>query len=91
MRLVQEEQLALTTLIAKLTCEPARILKDSNMGTLKIGAPADITIFDPYKEWTVDPKTFASKGKNTPLAGAVLKGKVVATIYGGKLVYRDRG
>ena len=89
MRLVHDEQLPLTTLIAKLTCEPAKILKDNNLGTLRIGVPADITIFDPDKEWLVDPKTFASKGKNTPLAGSVLKGKVMATIYDGKLVYKD--
>jgi len=89
MRLVRNGQLPLNTLIAKLTSEPARILKDDKLGTLKIGAPADITIFDPGKEWVVDPETFVSKGKNTPLAGAVLKGKVMATIYGGKPVYKD--
>ena len=89
MRLVHDEQLPLTTLIAKLTCEPAKLIKDNNLGTLNIGAPADITIFDLYKEWVVDPNTFASKGKNTPLAGSVLRGKVMATIYGGTLVYKD--
>jgi len=89
MRLVHDEQLPLTTLIAKLTCEPAKILKDNQLGTLKINAPADITIFDPKKEWIVDTNNFASKGKNTPLAGSVLKGKVMATIYEGKLVYKD--
>jgi len=39
--------------------------------------------------WVVDTRDFASKGKNTPLAGSVLKGKVVATISQGKLVYKD--
>ncbi|MFQ5997040.1 MAG: dihydroorotase [Dehalococcoidales bacterium] len=89
MRLVHNERLSLTTLITKLTSEPAKIIKDNNLGTLNIGAPADITILDLYKDWMVDPSTFASKGKNTPLAGSALKGKVVATIYGGKLVYKD--
>ena len=87
--LVHEERLTLTSLIAWLTVEPAKLLKNDNLGTLKIGAPADITIFDIYKEWIVDPRTFASKGKNTPLAGSVLRGKVMATIYGGKIVYKD--
>jgi dihydroorotase len=87
--LVHEERLTLTSLIAWLTIEPARLLKDDNLGTLKIGAPADITIFDIYKEWIVDPGTFVSKGKNTPLAGSALRGKVMATIYGGKIVYKD--
>jgi dihydroorotase len=87
--LVHEERLSLTGLIAWLTIEPARLLKNDNLGTLRSGAPADITIFDLYKEWIVDPGTFVSKGKNTPLAGSGLRGKVMATIYGGKIVYKD--
>ena len=86
---VQGGQLALDRLIARLTCDPAKLLKNEMLGTLKIDAPADITIFDPYKEWPVDPEAFASKGKNTPLAGRVLKGRTMATIYSGKLVYKD--
>ena len=91
MGLVHDGQLTLATLIAKLTIRPAKIIGDKYglLGTLAPGAPADITIFDPNKEWLVDPKTFASKGKNTPWAGFVLKGKVMATIFGGKLVYKD--
>ncbi len=89
MRLVHDGQLTLATLIAKLTCEPSKIIKYEKLGTLAIGASADITIFDPEREWVVDTKTFASKGKNTPWAGSVLKGKVMATIAQGKLVYKD--
>jgi len=89
MKLVHDGQLALTTLIAKLTGEPARIINYDQLGTLKIGTPADITIFDPDKDWVVDTRTFASKGKNTPLAGSVLKGRVMATLFGGKVVYKD--
>jgi len=89
MSLVHDGQLTLHTLISRLTSEPARIIKHEKLGTLGIGAPADITIFDPDMDWTVDTETFASKGKNTPLAGSVLKGKVMATIAQGKLVYKD--
>jgi dihydroorotase len=91
MRLVHNEQLTLVNLIAKLTHEPARILGDKHgrLGTLAISAEADVTIFDPALEWVVDTRDFASKGKNTPLAGESLKGKVMATIYQGKLVYKD--
>lgn len=91
MGLVHSGQLALPVLIASLTSEVAKIIGDKhgNLGTLAVGAPADVTIFDPDKEWLVDPNNFASKGKNTPLAGTTLKGKVMATIYGGKLVYID--
>ena len=91
MSLVHQGQLTLSTLISKLTCEPARIIgnKYGKLGTLAIGAPADVIIFDPNMEWVVDTTAFASKGKNTPLAGSVLKGKVMATISQGKLVYKD--
>ncbi|MBI2829943.1 MAG: dihydroorotase [Chloroflexi bacterium] len=91
MTLVHEGHLSLPALIAKLTSAPARIIGDRHgrLGTLNVGAPADVTIFDPEREWLVDPSQFASKGKNTPLAGAKLKGKVMATIVGGELVYMD--
>jgi dihydroorotase len=89
MGLVHGGQLTLGVLISKLTREPARIINQPKSGTLAIGAPADITIFDPDKEWLVDPRDFASKGRNTPLAGSVLTGKVMATVYGGRVVYQD--
>jgi len=91
MSLVHSGQLTLTTLIAKLTCEPARIIgsKYGQLGTLAIGAQADVTIFHPDMEWVVATKNFASKGKNTPLAGSTLNSKVMATIFNGKPVYKD--
>ena len=91
MSLVHGGHLSLPALIARLTCQPARIIGDKygKIGTLATGAPADITVFDPDKEWLVDTSTFASKGKNTPLAGRVLKGRVMATISQGRLVYID--
>jgi len=91
MSLVHDGQVSLATLIAKLTCEPAKIIgnKYGKLGTLVVGASADITIFDPNMNWVVDTKAFASKGRNTPLAGSMLKGKVMATISQGKLVYKD--
>jgi dihydroorotase len=87
--LVHGARIHLATLISKLTIEPARILGKNELGTLKIGAPADVTIFDPEAEWIVDPAAFASKGKNTPLAGHLLKGKAMATICGGEVVHQD--
>jgi dihydroorotase len=90
---VHEGKLSLPMLIAKLTSEPSKILGDryGKLGTLAVGAPADIAVFDTDAEWTVDVEKFASKGKNTPLNGAKLKGKVMMTIYGGKVVYREDG
>jgi dihydroorotase len=93
MGLVHKKKLSLNTLIAKLTVEPAKILgdKQGKVGTLAVGAEADVTVFDPDLEWVVDTKDFASKGKNTPLEGEKLKGKVIATVYGGEIVYKDEG
>ena len=89
--LVHNGQLTLNTLISKLTYEPSKIIGDKygKLGSLEVGVPADVTIFDPDMEWMVEPKAFASKGKNTPLAGSALKGKVMATIAQGRLVYKD--
>jgi dihydroorotase len=88
--LVHDGQLSLKTLISKLTGEPSKIIGDKygRLGSLEVGVSADVTIFDPDMEWTVDTRAFASKGRNTPLAGSRLKGKVVATIARGKLVYK---
>jgi dihydroorotase len=66
-------------------------LLPATLGTLKVGAPADVVIFDPDAPWTVDPARFASKGRNTPLAGVTLKGRVTATIYGGAVVWELAG
>ena len=97
MSLVHRGEIDLSTLIAKLTMGPAlafpriRELAGGDIGTLKVGALADVTIFDPDATWVVDPAQFVSKGKNTPLGGELLKGKVMATIYGGRIVYKEDG
>jgi len=91
MGLVHAGQLPLSVLIERLTAAPARILggRGGQLGTLAVGSVADITIIDTDLEWLVDPAEFASKGKNTPLSGRTLKGRVVATLAGGKLVHSD--
>jgi dihydroorotase len=83
----------LPLLLSKLTSAPAQILgqRFGKLGSLATGAQADVAIFDPAAAWTVEPARFASRGHNTPLAGETLKGKVIATIYGGKVIYRDEG
>jgi dihydroorotase len=87
--LVLKSELSLNNLIAALTYGPAHVLGYEKLGTLEAGAPADVCIFDLHKEWMVDTAKFASKGKNTPLAGQTLKGKVMATFYAGWPVYAD--
>jgi len=87
--LILNSELSLNNMIAALTVGPARILGYEKLGTLEIGAPADVTIFDLHKEWVVDATQFVSKGKNTPLDGQTLKGKVMATFCTGQPVYMD--
>ena len=88
MSLVHDGALTLPLAVDRLTAAPARFL-GMDLGTLKPGSPADVTIFDPDAEWLVDPTDFASKGKNTPLAGTTLRGRVITTIAGGEVVYHD--
>jgi dihydroorotase len=90
MSLVHHGEISLTELISKLTCEPAKVIgRNGELGTLKAGAPANITILDPDRAWIVNSRNFASKGKNTPYDGYKLKGKVMATIANGRIVYID--
>ena len=65
---MQSKQLTLTELIACLTSKPAAILHKP-LGSFVPETTANITIFDPNKEWVVDVNKFVSLGKNTPLAG----------------------
>ena len=83
--LVDRDDIDLPTAIERLTAGPARVLGEayqSSLGTLKPGAPGDVTVLDPDAEWQVDSSTFASKGRNTPVDGITLKGQVVKTIVG---------
>jgi dihydroorotase len=81
----------MVTLVERLTSGPARVLNRPDLcpATLRLGSPADVTIFDPSTEWVVDAEKLVSKGKNTPLAGTTLKGRVVATILAGHIAYED--
>ena len=85
LRLVHEGVLTLGQLIAKMSCNPARILRLPG-GRLTPGSPADITLIDPHREWTVDVSRFASKSRNCPFQGWELRGKAVMTIMGGKVI-----
>ena len=81
-------EMSLSDILRKMTLNPACILR-INKGRLALGGDADLVIFDPDEEWTVDPEQFASKGRNTPFGGHKLKGKVKYTIVGGRIVYQD--
>jgi dihydroorotase len=70
------------------TAGPARVVDLKGRGTLTRGSHADVTIFDPKKRWTFEAAKSLSLSKNTPFDGCQMTGKIVATIVGGKIVYR---
>ena len=87
MSLVHAEQLPLARAIVALTSGPAHIFGLAG-GSLAVGAAADVTIFDPEREWCVDTSRFRSLGRNTPLDGVFLPSQVTHTFVGGEPVYR---
>ncbi len=89
MSLVHAGQIGMPLLIEKLTSAPAEFLGRTDIGSLRPGANADVTILDPNAKWTVDTEAFVSKGKNSPLHGQTLKGQVVMTMVGGEVVYSN--
>ncbi len=85
--LVEPKHLTLSELILRLTVNPLRVLGRSG-GTLEAGAPADVTIFDPARRWTVRASEFATMGRNTPFDGWELPGPVLMTILDGRVAHR---
>ena len=75
------------TLIERMTSGPARVIK-SPLGTLTQGSPADVTIIDPQKRWTVRVDKFASSSRNCPYDGMKLKGRPILTIVDGEIKFR---
>ncbi|MDY6986930.1 MAG: dihydroorotase [Thermodesulfobacteriota bacterium] len=85
LRLVEEGLMGLKDLVAKMSINPARILRLPHLG-LKMGNPADLTILDPEKRFVLDAKALKSKSRNTPFDGWDLQGKAAMTMVGGKIV-----
>ncbi|HEY6043686.1 MAG TPA: dihydroorotase [Nitrosospira sp.] len=82
----KEVRAPLSTALARITVEPARIL-GINAGDLSPGAIADLCIFDPDQYWKVETAALKSQGKNTPFLGMELQGKVKYTLVNGEVVY----
>ena len=97
LRVVEGGGIDLTTAIERLTLGPVRALNlekrtgEPLLGTLRPGAPGDLVVFDPAARWTVEAAALASKGKNTPLLGTELAGRVLLTLAGGAVAYRAEG
>ncbi|MCX5801674.1 MAG: dihydroorotase [Candidatus Eisenbacteria bacterium] len=83
--LVSKGLLSLSQAIAALTLAPASVL-GIKAGKMASGLTADITVIDPQLEWTVDPRSFASRSRNTPFKGWTLVGKAIVTVVDGKIV-----
>jgi dihydroorotase len=74
-------------MVDRMSAAPNRILGLSG-GSLKTGAPADVTIIDPSIKWKADPASFFSKSRNSPFIGMALSGAAAWTILGGRVAYR---
>jgi dihydroorotase len=85
--LVHSGIIELPLLVERMSCAPARLFKLPG-GTLRKGAIADVTVFEPDTPWTVDPTRFASKGRNTPYTGLELRGLVALTVVDGRVIHR---
>jgi len=77
--------------IAALTVGPATILggrsrRDGSVGLVE-GAPADLVVFDRAESWTVTSESLASRGKNSPMLGMDLPGRVLLTMADGRVAY----
>jgi dihydroorotase len=83
-----ETQVALPVALARVTSQPAAVL-GIDAGSLRVGAPADVCVFDPDAPWRVTPQALRSQGKNTPFAGYELTGRVVCTLVAGEIAYES--
>lgn len=87
-QLCVKNKIPLTRVVELFTSGPARVFDLNGRGSLTRGNCADVTIFDPRKRWTFEASKSRSLSRNTPFDGWQFTGKIVATIVGGKIVYR---
>ena len=87
--LVDTGVLSLPELVTRMSTTPARIFKLPG-GTLAVGAPADVVVFDPGRRWTVEARDLHSKSTNSPYLGQILAGQAELTTVGGRVVF-ERG
>ena len=80
--------LDMKSLVERMSLTPAKLLKNGK-GTLKEGSVADIVVADINEEYVIDSDKFLSKGKNTPFNGKKVRGKVLYTLCGGKVVFKE--
>ncbi len=79
--------ITLAQMVDAMSCKPAKVFHLPG-GSLARGSLGDVSVFDPAKQWVVDPSRFRSKGRNTPYGGHELQGQAILTLVGGRVVYR---
>ncbi len=84
--LILKENFSWTEVIAKMTVNPAQIIHE-NLGVVKPGAVADLTIINPEKKWRLIPERIRSRSKNSPWLNKELTGQVQTTIVAGEIKY----
>ncbi len=86
LRLYHNQEIELTTLLAAMTINPAKIL-GLDSGRIKVGAPADLTLFDLNTPWIIDRDLLQSRSKNSAFDESKVEGRVLKTFVNGKKVY----
>lgn len=87
--LYHQGKISLMELMEKMSHAPGKVFFEGKRGDLAPGKEADIVIFDPEAEWTVDAEKFYTKGSHSPFVGRKFKGKVITTVVNGKVVYHQ--
>ena len=86
LKMVDEKVITLQKAVDLLTQQPCRLF-NLNKGNLGVGKDADIVIFNPKTQYTIEPEKFKSRSKNSPYKGWKVRGKVLHTLVAGKTVY----
>lgn len=86
LELVHNNHMSLIEALRLLTSGPAGLLGLEG-GSLRVGSPADLVIFDPDKPWKFVADKSLSKSKNSPFDGRLLQGRVIRTVIDGRTVY----
>ena len=88
--MISSKLMSWSDLVDRFSIAPAKIAGYTDHGNpLAIGNPANITVFNPNKSWTVNKDLAMSKSRNTPFHGMELPGVVTDVFYNGKQVLRD--
>ncbi len=88
-----EDGVPLARALAVITCEPARVLgaagspERCGAGRLAVGGVADLCLFDPEQEWTINADNLRSQGKHTPFSGYAIRSRVCCTVVGGFIAF----